>query len=156
MLSWHDFAAEAPEHAAHGEKLLGTNKPGSDYASGLGYLATVRKDGGPRIHPISPALIDGRLYAFILRSSPKRGDLLRDDRFALHSFPYPLSEDYTDEEFYITGRASLVNDEGIRQAVANACLDDVEQGDVFELLLERALRKSRDGGSLIYTRWVAE
>lgn len=155
MLSWREFGEAEPELAAHGERLLGVNRPGSDYASGLGYLATVRKDGGPRIHPISPALLDGKLYAFILRTSPKRSDLLRDGRYALHSFPYPLSEDYTDEELYIAGRAARVDDANVKEAVANACLDDVEQGEVFELLLERVLRKSRDERGVIYTKWIA-
>ncbi len=156
MLSWREFAEVEPELAAHGERLLGVNKPGSDYASGLGYLATVRKDGGPRIHPISPALLGGKLYAFILRISPKRGDLLRDGRYALHSFPYPLSEDYTDEELYISGHVTLVDDPATRETVAKACLDDVEQGEVFELFLERVLRKSRGESGVIYTKWIAD
>lgn len=74
----------------------------------------------------------------------------------MHSFPYPLSEEYTDEELYITGRATIIDDPAIRQAVADACLDDVEQGDVFELLLERVLRKSRDRSGVVYTKWIAD
>ena len=135
--------------------MLQLGKEHGGYEGGLAYLATVRKDGGPRIHPISPVLLDGRLYAFVLKRSPKWHDLVRDGRYALHSFPYPLSEDWTDDEFYLTGGAMIVKDATIRQAVADGCGDDVDAGDVFELSVERALHKGRPDGVMTYTTWHA-
>jgi hypothetical protein len=151
--SWQQFAKAEPEMAEHGRRLLMLGKDHGDFEGGLAYLATVRGDGGPRVHPISPVLHLGKLYAFILRTSPKRNDLLRDGRFALHSYPYPLSADFTDEEFYLSGRATLVENETIRRAVAEGCGDDVDAGDVFELHLERAMRKSRPKGAAAYEKW---
>ena len=156
MVRWEEFEEREGELARHGRRLLMLGKEHGDFEGGLAYLATVRKDGSPRIHPISPVLHDGKLYLFILRTSPKRYDLLRDGRFALHSFPYPLSPDFTDEEFYLTGRASAEEDEAIRRAVAEGCGDDVDSGDVFEVSLERVLRKHREPGKLIYTKWSAD
>ena len=69
------------------------------YGPGLGYLATVRADGGPRVHPVSPVITDDGLFCFII-ASPKRRDLERDGRYALHAFP---PED-TDDEAYLAGR----------------------------------------------------
>jgi hypothetical protein len=46
--------------------------------------------------------------------SPKRGDLVRDGRFALHSFPCVDDEDAV----YLTGRARLVEDDATRDALA--------------------------------------
>src|SRR2546421_1364391 len=94
MASWSEFAAAQPRLAAAIRDLV------HQYGPGLGYLATVRSDGGPRVHPVSPVIRDDGLYCFIL-DSPKRRDLERDGRYALHSFP---PED-TDDEAYLSGRA---------------------------------------------------
>ncbi|MET0415816.1 MAG: pyridoxamine 5'-phosphate oxidase, partial [Actinoplanes sp.] len=47
MASWSDFAAAEPVLAAGIRALL------QQYGPGMGYLATVRADGGPRLHPVS-------------------------------------------------------------------------------------------------------
>lgn len=95
MATWSEFSEAAPDLAATGERLL------TQFGPGLGFLATVRRDGGPRLHPICPVIAEGELWAFILRTSPKCQDLLRDGRFALHSFP----PEEVDDEFVATGRA---------------------------------------------------
>lgn len=95
MATWAEFEAAAPEMAAAGWALL--SHPGF----GFGYLATVRRDGGPRLHPINPVLAAGCLTTFIV-PSPKLDDLRRDGRYALHSCG---AEDVHDE-FCVTGRAN--------------------------------------------------
>ncbi len=154
MATWEEFAKANPELAAHGKRTLQLGKEYGSFEGGLAYLATIRKDGGPRVHPISPVLRNGRLYAFVLKRSPKKDDLLRDGRYALHSFPHPMGEDsFNDEEFYVTGRATLVEDPAIRQAVADGCGDSVETGLIFELGIERALHKDRSNRASLYTKW---
>ena len=93
MATWSTFEAAAPELATAGQRLL------YQFGPGLGFLATVRPDGGPRLHPICPVVAEGELWAFILRRSPKCRDLERDGRYALHSFP-PVEKD---DEFAVTG-----------------------------------------------------
>ncbi|WP_426509110.1 pyridoxamine 5'-phosphate oxidase family protein [Dactylosporangium sp. McL0621] len=100
MASWADFAAADPALAASIRTLV------CQYGPGLGYLATVRPDGGPRIHPVSPVITDEGLFCFVL-ASPKRHDLDRDGRYSLHSFP---SDDSADEA-YLSGRATPVTDD---------------------------------------------
>jgi hypothetical protein len=154
VATWEEFAAAEPDLATRGRQLLLIQDPDAPNEGGLGYLATVRADGGPRVHPISPAINDGRLYAFIVRTSPKRRDLLRDSRYALHSWPLPFeAESFNDEEFYLTGSATLVEDEAVRARIAKAVGDNVATGDVFELDVERVLHKSRPGGTLTYAKW---
>jgi hypothetical protein len=97
MARWSEFARAAPRLAEIVRDLL------HQYGPGLGYLATVRSDGGPRVHPVSPVVHEGRLYCFIV-ASPKRHDLERDGRYALHTFP----SDRDDEEAYLAGRAARV------------------------------------------------
>jgi hypothetical protein len=72
---------------------------------GLGFLATVREDGGPRLHPVCPVIAVEGLYMFVV-PSPKRADLRRDGRYALHSYP----PEEVDDEFFVTGRAAEVRD----------------------------------------------
>jgi hypothetical protein len=154
MARWAEFEAAMPEMAAAGRALLFQHGPG------LAYLATVRKDGGPRIHPICPVIADGDLYAFI-GSSPKLHDLMRDGRYALHTFP---SED-RDDEFFVTGRVTPVRDPAqIARADTVYRAQGTTHGDedqLFQLGIERALHsayKPRDGGNTwppAYTRWRA-
>ena len=99
MASWSEFAADEPRLARAIHALL------HQYGPGLGYLATVRADGGPRVHPVSPVITDEGLFCFVV-DSPKRRDLERDGRYALHSFP---PED-SDDEAYVAGRAEPVTD----------------------------------------------
>src|SRR2546429_6574653 len=100
MASWSEFAAAQPRLAGAVRELV------HQYGPGLGYLATVRSDGGPRVHPVSPVITDDGLFCFIL-DSPKRRDLERDGRYALHSYP---PED-SDDEAYVSGRARPVTDQ---------------------------------------------
>jgi hypothetical protein len=56
MTTWQEFTASKPELAAIGKRLFMLGPESGGFEGGLAYLATIRKDGGPRIHPISPAL----------------------------------------------------------------------------------------------------
>ncbi|HET7471916.1 MAG TPA: pyridoxamine 5'-phosphate oxidase family protein [Candidatus Limnocylindrales bacterium] len=153
MATWSELAAARPELMARARDLFLIEQPDAPGPAGLGYLATIRADGGPRVHPISPAVLDGHLYAFVLRRSPKSRDLERDPRFALHSWPLPFGEDsFDDEEVAFTGRAVAVKDEAVSEQVARAVGDDPASGVVFELHLESALHKHRQGG-LTYEVW---
>jgi hypothetical protein len=155
MLPWSEFARQEPALAADGERVLLLHPtPDAPAQAGLAYLATVRADGGPRIHPIAPVLYAGRLYAFVLRASPKCRDLLANGHYALHAFPYPLG-DFSAEEFTVSGRARHVEDDALRAAVAERCGDAVEAGEIFELLVERALHRAPQWNPPSYRHWRA-
>jgi hypothetical protein len=130
MHTWSDLEAAEPAIAAAARRLLWI--PGF----GLGYLATVRPDGGPRIHPVNVAIVDGHLVTFIV-PSPKLSDVRRDGRFALHA---PGSETDNDEAA-ITGRAiERDGDAAFRTAAAAALPFTVADDSVlFELALETVL-----------------
>lgn len=154
MLSWSDFAEQAPELAQVGRALL------YQFGPGLAYLATVRADGGPRIHPVCVNIVGGGLYTLVV-SSPKRHDLLRDGRFALHSFSSPA----VDDEFFLAGRAIHRESPGLvariraaQQATGATTSDDEE---LFEYHIERALysrykpRGESDNWPPQYLKWRA-
>jgi hypothetical protein len=106
VLGWSDFTRTEPRLATAGRSLL------YQYGVGLAFLATVRPDGGPRVHPMCPVIADDGLFAFLI-PSPKRDDLHRDPRYALHSFPADDNED----AFSLTGSARPVNDAGVRRTM---------------------------------------
>ena len=153
---WQEFEAAMPEMAGAGARLV------RQFGVGLAFLATVRADGAPRIHPICLNFHDGGLYGLILEPSPKRADLVRDGRCALHSFP---PED-RDDEFFLSCRAAQVTDEATIAAVIDVqhASGGTTSGDetCFEFLLERALLatyKPRSEGNTwppVYTRWSAQ
>jgi hypothetical protein len=85
----------------------------------LAFLATVRPDGGPRVHPMCPVLHYGGLYALLI-PSPKRADHIRDRRYSMHSFPTDGDED----AFYLTGLAHVVDADARRAALIRQFLDE--------------------------------
>ena len=96
-----DLAATRPDIAAAGRRLLYT------HGIGLGFLATVRADGGPRVHPICPVLTESGIYGMII-PGPKLNDLRRDPRYALHGETIPPPNQ--DDAFYVSGMALEVAD----------------------------------------------
>jgi hypothetical protein len=92
---------------------------------GLAFLATTAADGAPRVHPVCPQIHTGGLYGFIV-PSPKRADLLRDGRYALHSFPCIDNED----AFYVTGTARPVQDLEVRSALVQQFLEERTTQDI--------------------------
>lgn len=139
MATWMELEDDAPDIAAAGKQLL------YQFGVGLAFLATVRKDGAPRLHPICPTVLDGHLYALI-GPSPKRIDLKRDGRYALHTFP-PAD---VDDEFLVMGHATFIDDPGIMEKIRS---DLVSRGmtssndeDPFEFKIESAMHAKYPGG----------
>ena len=151
MKRWCDFEKDEPQLAEAGRVLIYQHKVG------LGYLATVRKDGGPRLHPVCPTLANGGLYLFVLNKSPKCQDLHRDGRFALHTFPCPD----VDDEFYVTGQTQPIYEADVRQIVYDvytATGAHTSDDTLFELFPEKAMHaKYEERGSWPpkYTKWSA-
>ena len=104
MTSWSDFAQRAPEIAEFG-KIRFQYPQGA--SGGVAYLATVRADGGPRVHPVTP-IIGEQLFLFMEPASPKGKDLLREPRYALHCSV--ANSNGGEGEFYVRGQAALVTD----------------------------------------------
>ncbi len=132
-IHWSEFEAREPELAETSRRLL---YPIGPTGPGLGFLATTRADGGPRVHPVCPAVREGGLYVFVLPRSPKRRDLERDGRYALHG--YPAEKD--DESFYCAGPAVAITDRATCERAKTWFTYNVKSDEVlFELLLERVL-----------------
>jgi hypothetical protein len=77
MSTWAEIEAEAPEltQRARGYFDAGAHKT----------LATLRRDGSPRISGIEAEFAEGELWLGSMWNAVKALDLQRDPRFALHS-----------------------------------------------------------------------
>ena len=130
MATWSEFAESAPDVAQAAQTLL--TVPGSGY----GYLATVDRRGGPRIHPVMPVWAAGSMFLFV-EPSPKLRDLARGSRYALHS----TGAEDVDDELMVAGRAVVHDDAPELRAAATAACAFVpnDRTVLVELLLDRVM-----------------
>lgn len=144
MTTWTEFSDGAPDLAAFGA---------ARFAAGVAYLGTLRPDGSPRVHPVTPILAD-ELYLFMETSSPKGKDLLRDDRYSLHCAVADMNGG--EGEFYVRGRARLVSDPQIRaRATAAAPYNPSDAYILFVLSVEFAFMNTYGKTSPSQQRWQA-
>jgi hypothetical protein len=135
MMTWQAFAAAEPALADVGRSLL------FQFKVGLAFLATVRRDGAPRLHPVCPVLSGDRLYVLITPTSPKANDLARDGRYALQTFPQPKPGS---DELFLSGKAVAVTDTAARATVLRDAKHQANASELtFELLIDRVM----------HTRW---
>ena len=76
VATWAEFANAEPDLAAFAWARM---------AGRIVYQATLRLDGGPRVHPVSPWLAADLLCVSFRDTSPKRREVARDARYALHT-----------------------------------------------------------------------
>jgi hypothetical protein len=139
MITWNQFERDHPALATAGREQL------YQFGIGLAFLATVRADGGPRVHPVCPVLSTAGLHVLVM-PGPKQNDLRRDGRYFLHSETCPPPRQ--DDGFSIAGQAVAVTDTAVRAVVRGQIA--AERGEtpdwpgldtdaLFELRLDRCL-----------------
>jgi pyridoxamine 5'-phosphate oxidase-like protein len=150
MADWAQFEAAAPALAADGRRLI--------YSRGKGeaFVASVRGDDPPRINPVKVGIVDGKLYAFIIRRSAKFADMAQDGRYALHTYLDPAHP----TEFGIRGHARLIEMPALREAIADQWYFEIDDGyALFEFSIDTALlgaRQSAEDWPPRYSRWSSE
>jgi hypothetical protein len=77
MASWQDFVDSAPEFASRVEALFTARKHHT--------MATLRKDGSPRISGTEVDFDSGELVLGMMAGTRRAEDLRRDPRIAIHS-----------------------------------------------------------------------
>ena len=144
MTSWRAFTQQAPELAAFGQARL---------QGRVAYLGTLRADGSPRVHPVTP-IIGEQLFLFMEPTSPKGKDLQRDPRYTLHCAVEDASGG--GGEFSVSGRAPLTADPGLRaQAVQASPYVPQDRYILFVLTVESALMNRYIDGTASPRRWQA-
>jgi hypothetical protein len=146
MTSWKEFAQLAPELAEFGKARFGNGK-----SSAVAYLGTIRADGGPRVHPVTPILGE-ELFLFMEPTSPKGKDLQRDARYTLHCSVE--NAEGGQGEFYVRGRAVLCADPLLReQAVRASPYVPQNHYILFVLSVEFAFMNTYLQGKPTVRRW---
>ena len=105
MTTWNEISRHAPDLAAKVEQRFAD--------TGLGYLATLRVNGFPRVSGLEPLFAGGELWLGVMLDSQKARDLLRDPRFALHSAN--IDKEVVAGDARVTGRAVVAGDETVEQ-----------------------------------------
>jgi Pyridoxamine 5'-phosphate oxidase len=145
-MTWRDLESAAPEIAHLGRERLELAR--------VALLATLRKDGSPRISPVEPFLTQGHLIFGAMSWSLKTRDLLRDPRCVLHSAI--TDPDSGEGELKLYGQATEADEE-----IRSSCRDGwwlerpPDAATVFDLTIEQATFISWDTeqGQMTVRRW---
>jgi hypothetical protein len=143
-MSWKLFEKDSPELARFSYEKL--NKK-------IAYLATVKKDGSPRLHPVTPFIGEGMLFIFTEPSSPKIQDLNRDGRFALHC---AVGGEGPLIEILISGEAIIIMNAHLREKAKRIAASPivVDSYVLFEFQVKQVLvvEYNEDGKPIVH-RW---
>lgn len=109
-MHWSEFEQAQPRMARLGRERL--------ISPGVVLVATIRRDGTPRLSPVEPFLLDGDLWLSMMWQSAKARDLLRDPRILVHSVI--TSRDGAAGEFKVRGVGRPEGDQVIQRRYADA------------------------------------
>ncbi len=147
MLSWSAVEAEAPELAVLARGFLDA------YVHKT--LATLRRDGSPRISGTEVVFADGELWLGSMWRSSKALDLRRDPRFALHSGSAD-PPDWTGDA-KLAGRVEEVTDPDQKRAIiggqAPPDSSHLFRADITELVV---VRLGEPADHLVIEAWHPE
>lgn len=153
MTTWGDVEAAVPD--------LAKEVQGRFEATGLGYLATLRKDGSPPISGIEPFFCDGEVWLGSMWEARKAHDLRRDPGCSLHAAN--VDRNIGEGDARISGRAVEVSDEDRKQAVGRAIagqseFDPDQHGPrhLFALDITEVLFLRPGDGALEIRSWTPE
>jgi Pyridoxamine 5'-phosphate oxidase len=145
-MTWRELELAAPDIAKPGKTRLDETR--------VALLATLRKDGSPRISPIEPFFAEGHLLFGAMAWTLKARDLDRDPRCTLHSHVTGPNEGEPELKLY--GRA-IEADDDLRAACPSGWWTDQpsEAARVFSLSIEEAAFVIWDleGGEMTVKRW---
>lgn len=143
--SWQELETAEPLLAEFGRERLDGR---------VAYLATVRRDGSPRTHPVLPVVGGGRCFVFIEPGSPKVRDLCADGRYSVHCSVNDASG--ASGEFQMSGRARLVTDSVVwEEAAALSIFQPGSRYQLFELCVTDAVSTAWRSGQAVRRRWSA-
>jgi Pyridoxamine 5'-phosphate oxidase len=109
-MRWSQLESAQPGLAALGRRRL--------LGPGVVLVATIRRDGTPRLSPVEPFVLDGALWLSMLWQSRKAADLLRDPRLLVHSVV--TGRDGGEGEFKVRGTARPEQDPDVRRRYGDA------------------------------------
>ena len=144
MASWSEVEGEAPELAARARAFFDANRHNT--------LATLRRDGSPRISGSEVEFAGGEVWFGSMWRAVKALDLRRDGRFAIHSGSVDPDEGW-EGDAKLAGRAVEVDDAAVKEARGGGAGGEdyhLFRADVTELVVV-SLTEARD--KLVIQSW---
>ncbi|MGW1865556.1 pyridoxamine 5'-phosphate oxidase family protein [Streptomyces mauvecolor] len=114
-------------------------------------LATLRKDGSPRVTGLEVDIRDGELWLGMMPNSMKALDLRRDPRFSVQANPGPDAE-MADGDVRVSGRAVEVTDPAVKAAYA-AQVAPPEPFHLFRAELTEVVHTGLENDELVVRAW---
>jgi Pyridoxamine 5'-phosphate oxidase len=150
-MRWSELEDRQPRLAAKARERL--------IDPGVVLVVSLRQDGTPRLSPVEPYVLEGRLLLSMLWGSHKARDLQRDPRLLVHSIV--TGPDGGEGELKVRGRAVEESDAGVQERYATAVTDDlgwspeVGRFHLFEVDAEHVayLRYVHETGDQHVTTW---
>ncbi|MEX0984755.1 MAG: hypothetical protein WD096_06860 [Actinomycetota bacterium] len=143
MATWAELANADPALGAFGRERIDGR---------IVYHATLRLDGSPRVHPVSPWIATGLLVFGIRAHSPKAAEFARDGRYAMHTAQAAEDHEGDAGEFMVRGWMEQVGPD--HPAVVQTPYRP--SGQVFYACsVEEAVSTTYEGDRPVYRRWRA-
>ena len=144
MYSWGELQLASPDIAEFGRRRLDGK---------VAYLASVKANGAPRVHPVTAFLSETRCFIFADPNSSKVRDFSQNPGFHLHCAMSDSSG--SSGEFQMAGKV-VVTQESRAEAEANCPFRPSSRSILYELKLSEAIATSYRGGRPDRRRWRLE
>ncbi|MGA5566351.1 pyridoxamine 5'-phosphate oxidase family protein [Streptomyces platensis] len=143
-VGWSGVEAAVPELARRVRERFGVHRHH--------VLATVRKDGAPRLSGLEADFRHGELWLGLMAGSRKAADLRRDPRFSLHANPGP-GTDLAGGDVRVSGRAVEVTDPELVARYA-AAVQPPEPFHLFRAELTEVVRTTTEPPYVVVETWA--
>jgi len=133
MARWQDVIDSEPEFAARARAIFDSGKHKT--------MASLRKDGAPRISGIEATFSDGDVWIGMMTGSQKAADVIRDPRMALHSPSVDPPEDPTgwQGDAKLSGRTQGEDDPQRLRAMGSGEGGESQEGLLFRIEIEEVV-----------------
>ena len=142
MGAWAELETQQPELAGFGRER---------FEGKVVFHATLRRDGAPRVHPVSPWFGAGLLLVGFREHSPKNEEVALDGRYAMHSSIAIDDHEGEGGEFLVCGWMERVSPDH-PGAIARPYEAPYELA-IFACSVEEAVATTYDGDRPVYRRW---
>jgi hypothetical protein len=149
LAAWAEFARSEPEFAKRIQARFDSHKHKM--------MATVRRDGSPRISGIEATFANGQLWLGMMPDSRKALDLRGDPRLAVHSAPIDM--ELSDGDARVSGRAIEYTDEATKSAFGRTFEETSGQEmppgpfHLFSVDIQEAVLTRVEGDHLVIETW---
>jgi hypothetical protein len=149
-MEWREFESAAVDLASRAREAFDRHH--------VGLLATTRRDGSPRISPVEPYFIAGRLVLGLMPWSGKARDLARDPRCELHN---PVIDvEGSGPEIRLHGQALPVRRDELNGEDVETWWFSQDEGSFalvsFEITAAASVSWETSRGRLTVERWTPE